>query len=43
MSSKTIWKVLNGVSDASISFDELITLLENLGFDKRVKGSYHIF
>jgi len=43
MTSKTIQRVLSGASDASISFDDLTTVLEQLGFEKRVKGSHHIF
>ena len=27
----------------SIRFDELCSLLEHLGFDKRVRGSHHLF
>jgi len=30
-------------SDAAIRFDDLCTLLQSLGFDKRVKGSHHLF
>jgi predicted RNA binding protein YcfA (HicA-like mRNA interferase family) len=40
---KTRGRVLSGTSDASIRFDELCSLLEGLGFDKRVKGSHHLF
>ena len=36
-------RVLGGGSDASIRFDELRSLLGNLGFDERVRGSHHIF
>ena len=43
MAAKTLHRVLSGTSDASIRFDDLCTLLENLGFQKRVKGSHHIF
>ncbi len=35
--------VLHGASDANVRFDELCSLLKNLGFDMRVKGSHHIF
>ena len=41
--SKTLQRVLSGTSDASIRFDDLCGLLENLGFQKMVKGSHHIF
>jgi predicted RNA binding protein YcfA (HicA-like mRNA interferase family) len=34
---------LSGTADAAIRFEELCHLLESLGFEKRVKGSHHIF
>jgi predicted RNA binding protein YcfA (HicA-like mRNA interferase family) len=40
---KTRRRVLSGTSDAAIRFDDLCSLLEDLGFDKRVKGSHHLF
>lgn len=40
---KTRRRVLSGTSDAAIRFDDLCALLEGLGFDKRVKGSHHLF
>ena len=30
-------------SDANVSFDGLCSLLERLGFDKRIRGDHHIF
>ena len=41
--TKTLRRVLSGTSDASIRFDDLCSLLENLGFEKRVKGGHHMF
>ncbi|MSV27274.1 MAG: type II toxin-antitoxin system HicA family toxin [Bryobacterales bacterium] len=41
--AKTLRRLLSGVSDASIRFDDLCPLLESLGFEKRVKGSHHLF
>ena len=41
--AKTLRRLLSGASDAAIRFDDLCTLLESLGFDKRVKGSHHLF
>jgi predicted RNA binding protein YcfA (HicA-like mRNA interferase family) len=41
--SKTLRRVLSGKSDASIRFDDLCSLLEDLGFEMRVNGSHHIF
>ncbi|MFM7852851.1 MAG: type II toxin-antitoxin system HicA family toxin [Flammeovirgaceae bacterium] len=40
---KLIVKLLSGNSDANFQFDELLSLLSKLGFQKRVKGSHHIF
>jgi predicted RNA binding protein YcfA (HicA-like mRNA interferase family) len=40
---KTLYRVLSGAADAAIRFDELCGLLERLGFEKRVKGSHHVF
>jgi predicted RNA binding protein YcfA (HicA-like mRNA interferase family) len=40
---KLLLKVLRGVSDANIPFDQLCQLLANLGFDQRIRGSHHIF
>lgn len=36
-------RILEGRSDANISFDDLCRLLRWLGFDERVRGSHHIF
>jgi len=41
--AKTLRRLLNGTSDAEIRFDDLRSLLESLGFEKRVKGSHHLF
>ncbi|MDO9140983.1 MAG: type II toxin-antitoxin system HicA family toxin [Methylobacter sp.] len=40
---KLILKILSGVSDANIGFDELCNILINLDFDLRIKGSHHVF
>jgi predicted RNA binding protein YcfA (HicA-like mRNA interferase family) len=40
---KTLLQVLRGASDSNVSFDELCSLLDNLGFDQRIRGSHHIF
>lgn len=40
---KLIQKILQGRSDASIGFEELRSLLKNLGFEERIRGSHHIF
>jgi predicted RNA binding protein YcfA (HicA-like mRNA interferase family) len=40
---KLILKILSGNADANISFQQLVQLLLNMGFDLRTKGSHHIF
>ena len=40
---KVLIKILRGTSDTNISFDELCSLLKDLGFEERIKGSHHIF
>ncbi len=40
---KILTKVLSGLSDKNISFDDLRNLLLNFEFEERVKGSHHIF
>lgn len=35
--------ILRGGSDQNVDFDDLVFLLENLGFEKRIKGSHHVF
>ena len=36
-------KILAGLSDKNIQFDELRKNLSKLGFDERIKGDHHIF
>ena len=40
---KTLEKVLRGVSDANIDFDDLRHLLEGIGFQERIRASDHIY
>lgn len=40
---KLLMRILNGMSDANIGFDELQTLLKSLGFEERTRGSHHTF
>jgi predicted RNA binding protein YcfA (HicA-like mRNA interferase family) len=40
---KILRQVLSGTADAAIRFDDLCHLLESLGFEKRVRGSHHLF
>jgi DNA-binding transcriptional regulator PaaX len=36
-------QIVQGASDANISFGDLCRLLKKLGFDERIRGSHHIF
>ena len=40
---KLIFQILQGTSDANISFLDLVNLLQHFGFEMRIKGSHHIF
>ena len=40
---KTLRRLLSGTSDAAIRFDDLCSLLESLGFERRVRGSHTLF
>jgi predicted RNA binding protein YcfA (HicA-like mRNA interferase family) len=40
---KILDQVLRGGSDQNIAFDDLLFLLESLGFERRIKGSHHVF
>jgi predicted RNA binding protein YcfA (HicA-like mRNA interferase family) len=40
---KVLFQVIRGVSDQNISFKDLCGLLDHLGFNKRIKGSHHIY
>jgi predicted RNA binding protein YcfA (HicA-like mRNA interferase family) len=40
---RTLQRLLSGTADAAIRFDDLCHLLERLGFEKRVRGSHHLF
>jgi predicted RNA binding protein YcfA (HicA-like mRNA interferase family) len=39
---KLVFK-MSGTSDANIEFKDLCQLLMHLGFEKRIKGSHHMF
>jgi hypothetical protein len=43
MWEKVLAAVMDGRSDSGIRFDDLLRLIERLGFAKRVRGSHHIF
>ena len=36
-------KVLSGLSDRNVRFEDLRKLVVSLGFDERIKGDHHIF
>ena len=40
---RIIWQVLRAGSNQNIAFDDLVFLLEGLEFEKRIKGSHHLF
>jgi predicted RNA binding protein YcfA (HicA-like mRNA interferase family) len=40
---KILEKILRGTSDANIDFEDLRQLLNNFGFDERIRGSHHIY
>jgi predicted RNA binding protein YcfA (HicA-like mRNA interferase family) len=42
-SEKLLLKILRGTSDGNVPFEQLCQLLENMGFEKRIRGSHHIF
>ncbi|MFP4033710.1 MAG: hypothetical protein ACLFTV_19300 [Desulfococcaceae bacterium] len=39
---KLLFKVLRGVSDSDVSFNDLVGLLKRLGFEERIKGGHHV-
>jgi predicted RNA binding protein YcfA (HicA-like mRNA interferase family) len=41
--SRLLEQILSGASDANIRFSDLCALLEELGFERRTRGSHHIF
>jgi len=42
MNKKIANKILSGVSDTNIRFNDLLKLLLSLNFDERIKGDHHI-
>ena len=40
---KLLLQVLAGSADRNVGFSDLCSLLKQLGFDLRVRGSHHIF
>lgn len=40
---KILDQILRGGSDQNVTFDDLTALLVSLNFEKRIKGSHHVF
>ena len=40
---RLLGRILEGRSDANISFNDLCALLRRLGFQVRIRGSHHLF
>lgn len=40
---KILLKILSGLSDSNIGFDDLCNILKTLGFSVRIRGSHNIF
>ena len=40
---KILGQILMAGSDQNIAFDDLVYLLKGMGFEKRIKGSHHLF
>ena len=43
MDKKILEKILSGLSDKNIRFQDLRKLLIRLGFSERIRGDHHIF
>jgi hypothetical protein len=43
MDKKTLNKVLSGLADKNIRFQDLEKLLSDFGFSVRIKGDHHIY
>lgn len=40
---KLLVQILQGASDANVTFSDLRNLLKHLGFEERIRGSHHLF
>jgi predicted RNA binding protein YcfA (HicA-like mRNA interferase family) len=40
---KILFDVVRGTADANISFNDLCSLLDRLGFERRIRGSHNMF
>jgi len=43
MDKKTLDKILSGLADKNVKFQDLRKLLKDIGFSERIKGDHHIF
>jgi predicted RNA binding protein YcfA (HicA-like mRNA interferase family) len=43
MDKKTLNRVLSGLADKNIRFQDITKLLKDLGFSVRMKGDHHIY
>ncbi len=43
MDKKTLDKILSGLADKNVRFQDMRKLLKNFGFSERIKGDHHIF
>jgi len=43
MDKKTLDKILSGLADKNVRFQDLRKLLKDIGFSERIKGDHHIF
>lgn len=43
MDKKTLDKIISGLADKNIRFQDLRKLLKDFGFSERIKGDHHIF
>ncbi len=43
MDTKILDKILSGLADKNIRFQELTKLLKDFGLSERIKGDHHIF
>ena len=41
--TRILQKILRGRSDANIGFGDLCALLQDLGFEERIRGSHHLY
>jgi hypothetical protein len=40
---KLLFQILRGTADANVPFDDLCRLLQQVGFEERIRSSHHMF